>query len=527
MRALFSALLMALAASCPAHAQIAEPVGVDGGSVSGAAAQVEGIRVYRGIPFAAPPVGNLRWKPPQPVPSWEGVRKAEQFGPDCPQAASLPGVDGNARPQSEDCLYLNVWTGADTAQDRLPVMVWIHGGAFTGGSPAVPVYDGAALAKRGVVFVSISYRLGILGFLSHPELSAESPRHVSGNYGLLDQTAALSWVRRNIASFGGDPDRITIIGQSAGSMALSYLATSPLAVGSFSQVIGETGAAFGLLKPKPLAVAEERGLAFEMLAGASSLAELRQRDAASLVEAAKPMTDVFSGVLQPIEDGWAVPSDLGTIYRRGRQSDVPMLIGSNSDEYGIDPSQTLAGYRALLESRYGSAGDALFALHPATNDVEAREAAKQVGTIAMGDYVMYDWAGAQNETGRASVYLYRFTHHSPIPKAEYPGGPNAPDPGAWHGAEIVYAFDNLRARDWPWSDADRELSDRMASYWVNFARTGDPNGDGLPHWPTFREAPDEVMNLDVDAGPIQRPNQEVLEVLQRHFGDRGGGADDR
>lgn len=519
MRALFPALLISLAVNCPAHARIKDPVAVDGGRVSGISARAEGIRAYKGIPFASPPVGRLRWKPPQPVPSWDGVRKAEQFGPDCPQSAPPPGTDGDARPQSEDCLYLNVWTGADSAQDHLPVMVWIHGGAFTGGSPAVQTYDGAALAKRGVVFVSISYRLGILGFLSHPELSAESPRRVSGNYGLLDQIAALAWVRRNIASFGGDPERITIVGQSAGSMAVSYLATSPLAVGSFSRVIGQTGAAFGLLKPKPLAFAERRGLEFEESVGATSLAELKQRDSMSLVEAAMPLADVFSGVLQPVEDGWAVPSDLGTVYRKGRQSDVPMLIGSNSDEYGLDQSQTLATYQTLLKSRYGSAEGALFRLFPASNDVEAQQAAMLVNTIAMGDYVMNSWAGAQGRAGRAPVYVYRFTHHSPIPKEQYPGGATAPNPGAWHGAEIVYAFDNLAARDWPWSDVDRELSDRMASYWVNFARTGDPNSEGLPYWPTSSEAPEQVMKLDADLGPIPRPNREALKALQLNFED--------
>jgi para-nitrobenzyl esterase len=501
------ALLAMLVFASSAQAQISEPVQVDGGLIAGQSVSGTAIRAFKGVPFAAPPVGELRWKPPQPVPAWNGVRQVDAFGPDCPQLAS------RTHPQSEDCLFLNVWTEAQSADEKRPVMVWIYGGGYRAGSTTIPAYDGTGLARRGVVFVSIAYRVGPLGFMAHPELSAESPRRVSGNYGLLDQIAALDWVRRNIASFGGDPDRITIFGQSAGSISTSYLAASPLATGKFHRLIGQTGGGFGLLAPEPLASAEHKGLAFGQSLDAETIAQLRAVDAGRLVHEA----GTVSGRFQPINDGWVVPGDLKAIYQEGRQNDVAMLVGSNSEEEGESRSLDLTQYRENLRHAYGALADDLFALHPASSDEEARASARMLGTLALGDYTMYTWATSQVATGRSPVYSYRFTHAPPIPPEEYPGGPDASPPGAWHGAEIRYALDNLGSAEWPWSETDHTLANRMASYWVNFAATGDPNGPGLPHWPTMQEQPAHVMQLSEKPRAIPRPGMATLDVLRRHF----------
>ncbi|MCW2389623.1 para-nitrobenzyl esterase [Sphingobium sp. B11D3B] len=510
-------MLLAAVAACPAAAQIIEPVAVDGGIVTGTSSTDGKIQIFKGVPFAAPPMGGLRWKPPQPVVRWQGVRKADRFGPDCPQIRAPAAQWGKSPvrpPLSEDCLYLNIWTGARSADERLPVMVWIYGGGYRLGSTAMPDFDGEALARRGVILVSIAYRVGALGFFAHPALSAESPQRVSGNYGLLDQIAALDWVRRNIASFGGDPDRITIFGQSAGSMSTSYLAVSPLATGKFHRLIGETGAGFGLLAPEPIKGAEAKGLAFGRTLGADTAVALRALDAEKLVEAAGTM----SGTFQPINDGWVVPGQQAAIYQAGRQNDVAMLIGSNAEEAGEDPSMTLERYRSELVAQYGADADALLRLHPAKNDPQARAAARRLSTIALGDFTMDRWARAQSATGRSHVYSYRFTHRPPIPPQDYPGGPQAAPPLAWHGAEIPYVFDNLDKRDWPWTTADRTLADQLTSYWVNFARSGNPNGPGLPNWPTYQEAPELVMELGMPSRPIARPDIPTMNILERHIG---------
>lgn len=504
-----------IAAASPVHAQISGPVDVDGGLVSGV--EDGGVKAFKGIPFAAPPAGQWRWRPPQPVASWNGVKAADAFGPDCPQL----GQPGSAlyeadlpKGQSEDCLYLNVWTGAKSADERRPVMVWIYGGGYRAGSTRLPTYDGAELARQGVVLVSIAYRVGVLGFMAHPALSGESPRHVSGNYGLLDQVAALDWVRRNIAGFGGDPERITIFGQSAGSMSTSYLASTPLATGKFHRLIGETGAGFGVLTPKSLLEAEEKGREFGEGFGARTADELRALNAAELVSAA----GFVSGTFQPIVDGWAVPAKLHDVYRDGQQNDVAMILGMNEDEARINPAMTLAEYRAGLTRQYGEDAEKLLSLHPAASDEDARQADKRLSTTTLGEYAMYAWGRAQAKSGTAPVYFYRFTREPPIPPSEYPGGPDAPPPGAWHGAEIPYAFGTLAARNWPWTDRDRELSRQMMSYWINFASTGDPNGDALPQWPSFRREPGLVMELGDQTAPIERINLPTLEILDRHLG---------
>jgi para-nitrobenzyl esterase len=499
----------------PAAAQIDQPVAVDGGRVLGVATGE--ITEFKGVPFARAPIDDLRWKPPQPVQNWQGTLRADSFAPDCPQlGGGAMAAGGSALPsgESEDCLYLNVWTAAETGDEKRPVMVWIYGGGYRAGSTDLPEYDGAALAREGVVYVSIAYRVGVLGFLAHPELSAESPRNVSGNYGLQDQIAALDWVRRNISSFGGDPDRITIFGQSAGSMSTSYLAASPLATGKFHRLIGQTGAGFGALAPRSLDRAAAEGVEFARQVGAESVQELRSMPAAALVRAAGPA----SGRFEPNQDGWLVPSILAEVYRNSEQNDVDMLIGSNADELGENATLTLEEYRSELQSTYGRDAAALMRLHPAQSDAEARASHRRLSTISLGDYTMYSWARAQANTGESPLYVYRFTQNPPVPSSEQPGGPDAAPPGAWHGAEIVYALGNLEAKDWPWTPRDRGLSEQMMSYWVNFAKSGDPNGPGLPRWPTYHEAPGMVMELGEDVGPVPRPDLPTMEILDLHLG---------
>jgi para-nitrobenzyl esterase len=492
-------------------------VAVEGGSVRGLARDIanNGVMMFGAIPYAAPPVGALRWKPPAPILPWgHAVRPADRLPPECAQvqvaadALFAPAVSE----RSEDCLYLNVWTAAYRGGERRPVIVWLHGGGFMQGSSAVPMYDGASLARRGVVFVSVNYRLGVLGFLAHPALSAESPHHASGNYGLLDQIAAVGWVRRNIARFGGDPDNVTVAGQSAGSMSLSLLSVSPLAKGLFHRGIGETGASMALLSSRPLAEAEAKGLAFARSLGASSLAELRAMNGDMLVAAA----GVAPGTFEPIVDGWVLPASAEALYRAGQSNGVPLLLGSNANENQPDPAMNRDAFKGLAGGMFGDAAVDLLTLYPADDDVEARTAAGLLMTAAMAQYPMRLWAGLS----RAPVYLYRFTKVPPVPVDHYREQRASPDLGVWHGAEIVYALDNLAVRNWPWTAADRRLSDLLANYWVNFARTGNPNGDGLPPWPMFAADRSKVMQLGVTVGPIDEPNEATFRVLERHYATR-------
>lgn len=499
----------------PGLAESRNVVRIEGGTLRGTPL-AENIRFFGSVPYAAPPVGNLRWRPPQPVIPWGDVeRDASTLPPECPQIPVSP--DGlfapSAAKQDEDCLFLNVWTGAAGPGERRPVMLWLHGGGFMQGSSAVPMYDGAAMARRGIVFVSMNYRLGVLGFLAHPALSAESSRHVSGNYGTLDQIAALHWLQRNIAAFGGDPNNVTVIGQSAGSMSLNLLTASPLATGLFHKGIGETGAVMGMLSSRPLSHAEDKGTDFASRMGAVSAADLRSLDANRLVEAA----GIVPGTFEPIADGWALPSSAVEVYRNRRQNDVPLLIGSNADENPRDPAISAASYRAMLDTIFGIEAKGLISLFPAKSDEQARQSARALMTQAMAQFPMHIWARWQTRTGTAPLYLYRFTQVPPVPRGRYLEQRATTQMGAWHGAEIVYALDNLSTRDWRWTRHDRLLSNTLASYWTNFARTGDPNGAGLPAWPQYRENPAQVMELGKRIGPIPEPNAATFEILDRLY----------
>ncbi len=485
-------------------------VRVEGGLVQGAA--VDGLAVYKGLPFAAPPVGELRWRPPQPAAKWSGVRAADQFAPGCLPSMGDPPPSG----ASEDCLYLNVWTPARTAGDRLPVLVWIYGGGFNGGSTSVPVHDGAKLARRGVVLVSVAYRVGVLGFLAHPELRAESEQRVSGNYGLLDMVAGLQWIQRNIAAFGGDPNRVTIFGESAGGIAVSMLCASPLAKGLFHGAISQSGGSFGPVNRnpspgenmRPLADAEASGAELAKAAGAPSARELRALAPEKVIEAGRSQR----GMAWPIVDGWVIPGDQYRLYEAGRFNDTPILVGYNSDEgLSFTRARTSEEYAASVRARYGPFADRLLEAYPTAADRVSKTARDLARDSAFGWHT-WSWARLQSSRGEGKAFLYYFDQHPD----RAPGSPEA-DHGAPHGVDVPYVFENLETVKRPATEGDRRISDAMAAYWTNFAKHGDPNGPGLPAWPAFSDGnPVAMVFADTPrTGPV--PSESSLRVLDGYF----------
>jgi para-nitrobenzyl esterase len=497
-------IVLSLGPAILSAASANDPVRLDTGLISGVSGARPDVRVYKGIPFAVPPVGNLRWHAPQPPAHWEGVRSGDQFGSMCMQAAfgGRGGVPAAAPRVSEDCLYLNVWTAAKSAGERRPVLFWLHPGGFNTGSGSQPGFDGEALAQKGVVVVTINYRLGLFGFFAHPELTKESDRHASGNYGVMDQVAALQWVQKNIAAFGGDPKRVTIDGDSAGAMSVGDLMIAPQAKGLFARAIAESGGPIGLsINPmRKLADAEQAGVKQAESLGAKSLAELRAKPADELMKAVR-------GGGFPIIDGWLIPDDPGAIFAAGKQNDVPLLVGSNKDE-GTFFLQKGPADRFLENSnrRFGSLADTFFKLYPAGSDDEAYTSQLAAFRDELG-WVMRNWAEMQTKTGKSKTYLYYFTH-------EPPAAPGGRALGATHGAEASYVFENLTPGR-AWTDLDRQVADTISSYWVNFATTGDPNGKGLPQWPAFDSKKSNrplVLGDKVEVGPA--PNQAQLAFYQ-------------
>lgn len=494
--------LLCAAALVPVAGAIHEPVRLDHGRISGTAGSAPGIRVFKGIPFAAPPVGDLRWRAPRPAAQWDGVRGGEKFAPTCMQTPYPEGslYRAPAQATSEDCLYLNVWTGAQSAKERRPVMVWIHGGALTRGSGSTPTYDGEQFARKGVVLVTLNYRLGVFGFFAHPELTRESDRNSSGNYGFLDQIAARDWVRKNIASFGGDPHRVTIFGESAGSWSVNLLTATPLAKGLFQRAIGESGANFGPL-PK-LADAEQAGVKLAQSLGAPSLAALRATSAEDLLKT--------GGSYRGNVDGWLLPQDVYTIYAQGKQNDVPILIGSNADEgTAFVPAMVTAGaFRDQAQRRFGDKTGDYLKFYPAESDEQARASALASFRDQTFGWEMRTWARLQAKTGRSKVYVYYFNR--------VPPGPGSARFEAYHASEIAYVFQNLGPNR-PWEDADRRLSGVVSSYWVNFAATGDPNGKGLPDWPAYQEKSDLALVLGDKIEPQPVPHKAALDFLDSAY----------
>jgi len=475
----------------------------------------EGLTVYRGIPFAAPPVGELRWRAPRPAAGWEGVRRADKFAPECVQGGFGAGPAGGQSPtMSEDCLYLNVWTPAKSASDRIPVLVWIYGGGFNGGATSIPTSSGEVLARKGVVLVSIAYRVGPLGFLAHPELSAESPEHVSGNYGLLDMIAALQWIKKNIAAFGGDPNKVTIFGESAGGIAVSMLCASPLATGLFEGAISESGGSFGPPRRagqpgenmRLLADAERDGVEFARAAGAASIAELRKMPAEKLLAATR-------GLAWPNTDGWVIPSDQYTLYEKKQFNDTPILIGYNSDEgASFSPPRTPRDYIDSVHRRYAAFADSLLKSYPAGETTVAKTARDLARDSAFGWHT-WIWARMQSNLGKSKVFYYYFDQHP-----DYPADSPSAGYGAPHGRDVPYVFGHLNElqNEQP-TAADRLISDAMVTYWTNFTKYGDPNGKGVPTWPAFSDQHPELMYFagTPHIGPV--PNEEGLKTLDGYF----------
>ena len=500
-------MIVALGAAVVAgSAGAAQSVLIESGALSGL--RDHGLTVYKAVPFAAPPLGDLRWRAPEPVVSWKGTRAARGFAPACMQeGVSMPGE--TAPTVSEDCLYLNIWAPVNKSGEELPVIVWIYGGGYRNGSATMPLYFGDRLARKGVIVVTIAYRLGPLGFLALPELTRESPHGSSGNYGLMDQIAALEWIHRNIAKFGGDPDRVTIAGQSSGSISVSILMSSPRATGLFQRAIGESGGLFEPLQLAPsylLVNAEHDGEKYAATMGAKSLDELRRLPATALMGGANA-----GGVTHPVIEPYVLPQSPYDAFTSGRQSDVPILIGSNQEEARslTDVSHTLAStFEADIRNAFGPLPPSILAAYPHADDVAAPQARLDLERDLRFGWDMWAWARLQATTGESPVYYYIFTQRPPFPAdSVYKAW------GASHFAELWYVFDHLNQSPWKWTAADYKLAERISHYWVNFARSGNPNGRGLPHWPAFTNRDGRVLALGepVAVGPVA--NLGSLKVL--------------
>lgn len=504
-RQLFSIIMLLIIGACSRPLPPGQ-VKVEGGLIQGTVE--DSLTIYKGIPFAAPPVGDLRWRAPQPVLPWEGIKETTTFAPIPMQGGNPPSG------KSEDCLYLNVWTPAKSKEDKIPVLVWIYGGGFSFGSTAEPVYNGEKLAKKGVILVSIAYRVGALGFLAHPELSAENENQVSGNYGLLDMIAGLEWIQNNIAEFGGDPDKVTIFGESAGGIAVSMLSASPLAKGLFHGAISQSGGSFGPTRPttypgenmKKLTTAEKDGESFAERAGVNTLTELRAIVADSLPGG------FGMGSAWPIVDGYVIPDDQYKLYEAGKFNDTPILVGYNSDEGASftrtrDPKEFVEG----VETRYGKFAQELLQAYPVGEDTVPKTARDLSRDAAFGWHT-WSWARLQSIVGKSKAYFYYFDQHPDYPVDSPRYGYGSP-----HGQEVAYVFNNLDPSNPDISETDLTISDAMATYWTNFAKYGDPNGEGLPQWPAFTEADPRVMYFmqTPQLGPV--PSSESLSVLDSYF----------
>jgi para-nitrobenzyl esterase len=479
LRIVATALTLLSGAGCSS----AEPVSIDTGLVSGV---INGeIVTYRGIPFAEPPVGDLRWKPPQIAKRWNGTLKADAYRPQCMQLGPpLPTMPEES--SSEDCLYLNLWAPLPHAGSRRPVMVYLYGGGFRRGSASTPLYWGGELAKnKGVIVVNLAYRLGPLGFLVHPELTAESPHHVAGNYGLLDMIAGLEWVQRNIAAFGGDPANVTVFGQSAGAWAINKLMISPLARGLFNKAIAESGGDMGPARTAEgiavLSDAEKSGVAFATSLGARSIAELRRMPADKITAAP------FSGLPEiphydgsgAVLDGYVIPADTYALYTAGRQADIPLLIGYNDDEAAnIAHPIEAAKYVVNTRAHYGAWADRFLELYPASSEAEAARSQTRLRSEESFGWHVWLWARVHARTSHSKVFFYHFV-----------------GPPSFHGAELPYVFAYVFARTSGWPGGAREMTQTVSTYWTNFAKTGDPNGAGLPHWPVFNGEGETTMYL--------------------------------
>jgi para-nitrobenzyl esterase len=518
-RRILSAVAIILAAAFHTSLMAQERVKIANGALEGISEKSSGVRSFKGIPFAEPPVGNLRWKPPQTVKNWQGLRKADRFGPRCMQRPIFGDMGFRSNGMSEDCLYLNVWTPAKTAKEKLPVLVYFYGGGFVAGDGSEARYDGESMASKGIVALTVNYRLGVFGFFAHPELTQESPHHASGNYGLLDQYAALLWVRQNIAAFGGDPKKVTIAGESAGSISVSAQMASPLSKNLLAGAIGESGSIIGALSAVPLAEGEQMGVKFATGTGATSLAALRAMPAEQLLEAtAKPGQPWFT----PTVDGYFFPKSPLEIYAAGEQAQVPLLAGSNSEEMGYfavlgREKPTAENYRKALQRLYGEKAEEVFKLYPASSETEVMDAAQDLAGDRFISYSTWKWVDLATRTGGKPTYYYLYARPRPPMRAEMgnavPGlaggvvtgtqaaaNPRPQSRGAVHSAEIEYAMGNLDSNKvYAWTPDDYKVSKVMQEYFANFIKTGNPNGRGLPAWQTFSAGKRLIIDVNTRA----------------------------
>lgn len=487
-------------------AKVLDKVRVEQGLLQGTSEKE--IAVYKGIPFAKPPVGKLRWKAPQPLENWQGVKQATAFAPSPIQAGEPPSG------KSEDSLYLNIWTPAKSAADNIPVFVWIYGGGFSFGTSSDPLFNGTQLAQKGVIVVTIAYRVGQLGFLAHPQLSQESAANVSGNYGLLDQIASLKWIKNNIAVFGGNPRNVTIAGESAGGISVSMLAASPLAKGLFHKAISQSGGSFGPTRKQnypgenmiTLEQAEAEGVEYVKQFG-SSIAELRKLPAEKFIPKGWSLPGGW-----PIVDGHVIPDDQFHLYQQGKFNDVPALVGYNSDEgvsfiWNPDAKQFVEG----VDKRFGKYAAQLKAAYGVTEEKITRSARNLMRDAAFG-WHSWSWARLQSKHGEAPAYFYYFDQHP-----DYPQGSPKFDQGSPHGQDIAYVFQQLDPNHPEVSSTDIQLSDDIATYWTNFAKTGNPNDKRLPTWPVFKSGSKSVMYFQQQPKVGKVPDEASLNVLDQYF----------
>jgi len=499
MKKIAFALLISLSAIAQGP-QVKTKLGMIAGQQNGS------VQRFLGIPFAQAPVGELRWKASQGLTPWEGLKSCVAFGPSPMQAEPKPFQYWSEEflipkePISEDCLYLNVWSDSKIKSPK-PVLVYIYGGGFRSGGAACPIYDGEATAKKGLVFVSINYRVGAFGFLAHPDLSKESDAGVSGNYGLLDMIAALKWVKENIAAFGGDPNQVTIAGQSAGASAVNYLCASPLAKGLFQRAIAESGSTMLRSPLRPTiskSGAEAMGVEFASKLGAKSIQELRSKSADEILKTA-------GGLSSPYLDGQVEPLNMLDAYANHQVNDVSLLIGWNDQDVVTNRWLPAAEYQQNMAKKYGAKATAMLAFYPASNDAEAAISQRNLSRDETFGAGVFYWAKTQLAYGKSPVFVYNFNR-------QVPGYTEETRFGAFHTGEVPYAYDNLDKVRRPFESVDFQLAKRVSNYWVNFAKTGNPNAQGLPEWPKFQSG-NEVMQLDVETKASQVKNPAALELI--------------
>ena len=479
------------------------------GKVQGIFHADQTVRVFKGIPFAAPPVGDLRWKAPQPPGKWKGVRQCNAFPASPVQNKPEPfycwteEVIAPPEPLSEDCLYLNIWTAARSKKEKRPVFVWIYGGGLSSGSANCAIYDGEEMAKKGVVFVSINYRVGVLGFMAHPELSKESGNNTSGNYGFLDQIAALKWIQKNIAAFGGDPDNVTIAGQSAGAFSVNVLIASSLAKGLFHKAIAQSGGLLSNRLSQNLEKSENQGMRFMQKAGAGSIAELRKKPAEELQVLSNDREIGRFGVTL---DGYVLPADLKGHFKNGRQNQVPVITGwvSGDGDFLGNTDITAEAYRKEARSAYGDKADGFLQVFPASTDEEAKAAKKKITLMQFAAVPSHLLATFNT----APAYLYQFSH---VP----PDKPDFPNYGAFHTSDVPYSLHTLHKWNRPWKPLDKQLEETMSSYWVNFAKTGNPNGENLPEWKKYDKASGNILALGDEVRLVPALFKKELDFFTR------------